>query len=225
VKKLEENALPIRHRIGPGLALRVLLAVAVLVPVWLTPPSVAAMGKKTDRREIEARQAFAVGQYAKALDLYTELYADTVHPTYLRNVGRCYQNLKQPDQAINAFREYLRQAKQVTAGERAEVESYIAEMEAMKKEQQAALAVAKPPVTSPALTEVPVEASSLASQSLVAQPQPIPVPEPAPFYTKGWFWGVVSVAVVGGVVGGLAAGGVFTRKSLIPCKAAGGCFE
>ena len=228
MKTFDEKECPVRHRIRPMLALQVFFAAAVIVPIVLTVAPALAAGKKVDKREIEARQAFAAGQYPKALDLYAELYADTVHPTYLRNIGRCYQNLKQPDKAINAFRDYLRQAKKVTAGERGEVEAYISEMEALKKEQQADLAAAKPPVTQPTVPVVPAAAPTgpqpNVSQQLVARPQQEPVSEPTPFYKKGWFWGVVTVAVIGGVVGGLAAGGAFSSKSSIACTAPGGCY-
>jgi hypothetical protein len=55
--------------------------------------------------------------------------------------------------------------------------------------------------------------------------QPLaPAPsEPTPFYKKAWFWSVVGVAVVGGVVGGLYAGGAFSKSS-IPCSAPNGCY-
>ena len=34
-----------------------------------------------------------------------------MHPTYLRNIARCHQNLGNPDKAISSFREYLRKAR------------------------------------------------------------------------------------------------------------------
>jgi len=221
-----------RHRAPrtfPLVALRILLAVAILSPT-IAPASLAqAATRRTDRREIEARQAFAAGKYQEALDLYAELYADKVHPTYLRNVGRCYQNLKQPDKAINAFRDYLRQAKDLKSAERNEIEGYIAEMEALKKEQETAQAnaatpAAPPPATQPEAVPLvpPVEHQPASSGVQLTTPMPEPSPPPTPFYKKGWFWGVVGVAVVGGVLGGLYAGGVFSKSS-IACTAADGC--
>ena len=64
---------------------------------------------ETDKREIQARESFAAGRYQDALDMFVKLYAEKVHPNYLRNIGRCYQNLGEPDKAISSFREYLRQ--------------------------------------------------------------------------------------------------------------------
>lgn len=190
---------------------------------------VQAAAKRTDKREVEARKAFAAGQYQQALDLYADLYADKVHPTFLRNIGRCYQNLRQPGKAINAFRDYLRQAKGLSAAERTEVEGYIAEMEQLEKEQEAAQAAtakapaplsAQPPTVPavPPVTPEPVPAVAVQ----VSEQMPAP-PPPTPFYKKAWFWGLAGVVVAGAVVGGLYAGGVFSGSS-ISCTAANGCY-
>jgi hypothetical protein len=84
-------------------------------------------------RETRARELFAAGSYHEALDIYTKLYAETTHPTYIRNIGRCYQNLGDSDRAIASFREYLRQAKDLTPEQRAQVEAYIVEMKELKR--------------------------------------------------------------------------------------------
>jgi tetratricopeptide (TPR) repeat protein len=218
------------RRIAPVMALHALLALAFFGQAFMAAPPAQAAGKRADRREVEARQAFAAGKYQDALDLYAQLYADKVHPTYLRNIGRCYQNLRLPDKAINAFRDYLRQAKDIAPGERSEIDGYIAEMEVMKKQQeedaQAGAAAAQPPT--PPLPTRPMVASldPNASQSnalRLSNATPEPVPQPTPFYKKGWFWGVVGVAVVGGVVGGLYAAGTFSKSS-IGCSASAGCY-
>ena len=70
-----------------------------------------------DQRELKAREAFAAQRYQDALDLFAKLYAETLHPIYQRNIGRCYQNMGQPDNAITSFREYLRRAKNLPASE------------------------------------------------------------------------------------------------------------
>src|ERR1043165_8911053 len=92
-------------------ALSVFLVTATLVPGL-------AGAAPADVREMKAREAFAAGRYQEALDIYVKLYAERLHPNYLRNIGRCYQNLGEPDKAINSFREYLRKAKGVSADER-----------------------------------------------------------------------------------------------------------
>ena len=201
----------------------ILLALS-LISVGIVPtPAYAAKEKATkekkDPREMQAREAFAAGSYKEALDIYTKLYAEKLHPTYLRNIGRCYQNLHEPDRAISSFREYLRKSKNMPADERAEVEGYIKEMEDLQKQNAEAakpapqpLPVAAPPVTPVAQPAVYVQ-----------QPAPAPAPAPAPFYKRAWFWGVVAGVVVAGTVAGLAAGGVFSAKSNNGCPAGYAC--
>jgi hypothetical protein len=215
---------------APMSALCILLVV-VTVTTTLAPVSPAqATARRTDKREIDARQAFASGKYQDALDLYAGLYADKVHPTYLRNIGRCYQNLKQPEKAINAFRDYLRQAKGLSPAERAEVDVYIAEMEQMKLQQEEAAktSAAAAVVAQPKPTPLPTGAAANTNPApagadlVVVQPIPLAPPPPTPFYKKAWFWSVVGVAVAAGVVGGLYAGGAFSKSS-ITCTALDGC--
>jgi len=107
-----------------------------------------------DLREMQAREAFGAGRYQDALDLFAKLYAQHLDPVYLRNIGRCYQNLQQPDRAISSFREYMRKGKNIKKAERAEIEGYISEMEELKKTQEAernaALKPELPATTAPA---------------------------------------------------------------------------
>ncbi len=203
----------------------ILMAVSLIAVGIVPTPAHAARGKtakekreKTDPREMQAREDFAAGSYQEALDIYTKLYAERLHPTYLRNIGRCYQNLNEPDRAISSFREYLRKAKDMPADERAEVEGYIKEMEDLQKQNAAAAEAAKP-VPQP----LPPVAPVAPVRPVVYQQQPAPAPEPAPFYKRAWFWGVVAGVVVAGTVAGLAAGGVFSSKSNNNCPAGYAC--
>ena len=84
---------------------------------------------------MKAREAFAAGRYDEALDLFAKLYAETLHPVYLRNIGRCHQKLRQPEKAIDKFHEYLAKEKKISADERKEIDGYIKEMEALRDEQ------------------------------------------------------------------------------------------
>jgi len=213
---------PVVRRARGVRAIRALLAGAVLCCAFAPAIATQAAPKSKDKREIKAREAFAEGRYEEALDLFAKLYAEKLHPTYLRNIGRCYQNLQQPDKAINSFRDYLRQAKDVSAAEEKEVEGYIAEMEALKKKQEdgqaANAAPSPPPPTIPVPAAPPVEASQGATAASLTETPATPSPEPSPpFYTRGWFWGVVGGVAAVAVVGGLWAAGVFKPAS--QCKA------
>jgi tetratricopeptide (TPR) repeat protein len=174
-----------------------------------------------DGRELRARQLFAVGKYAEALEIFGDLYAETLHPTYLRNVGRCYQNLGEPDKAISSFSEYLRQAKNLAPAQREQVEGYIREMEELKRKRQDQRAPAQEATrtTPPArLTATdPDSGSTGSSSSLLAAKTPeatasreVDAQRPEAqdssgrFYTRWWFWTAAAVVVAGGVVGVLA---------------------
>jgi hypothetical protein len=195
-----------------------------VVAVVLVVSTARLTSAATDPREMRAREAFAAGRYQDALDAFAKLYAESLNPIYLRNIGRCHQNLGEPDRAIASFRDYLRKASTLPAAERKEIDGYIKEMEELKrsKEASAASATTTPtpvePVT-PLPKEVPASppGSSTASASVVMTPPPAaPAEEPSPIYGRWWFW-----AIVGGVVAtglGVAfAAGAFTRTEDAPC--------
>jgi len=205
-----------------------------------------------DSREMQAREAFGAGRYQEALDLFVKLYAEKLHPNYLRNIGRCYQNLGDPDKAISSFREYLRKAKGVRPDERAEVEGYIKEMEDLKKQRAAATATATPTAnpppqprtiepepagagttatatttsTSSSITTAPDPAGTTSSGlTLAQQPRDTgPAPEPSsPVYTKWWFWTIVGAVAIGGGLGVAAAAGAFTKTENASCPVGVNC--
>jgi hypothetical protein len=169
--------------------------------------------------EMKARENFAAGRYDEALELFAKLYAETLNAVYLRNIGRCHQKLRHPDKAIDAFKDYLAKGKKISSDERAEINGYIKEMEALRDEQAKQQQPAPPVVTAtpppvqplpPAGGEPPAgyppQADPYAptgqqpAGALVAQPGPAPEAASSPFYTRWWFWTIVGAAVVGGVV-------------------------
>jgi len=182
---------------------------------------------EVDGREMRAREAFAAGHYQDALDGFVKLYAEKLHPNYLRNIGRCYQNLGDPDKAISSFREYLRKAKAVDSEERKEVEGYIKEMEDLKRQREAATVVVPPPPPQPTTGHEPQPPPPPALEpppprqpvlTLKQPPSSEPVQEEAPLYKKWWFWTLIGGVVVGGI-GVAAAAGVFTKTQDAPCMA------
>src|SRR5260221_9795840 len=118
--------------------------------------SAAADKQQLNQLEMKARESFAAGRYDEALQTFAKLYAETLHPVYLRNIGRCHQKMREPQKAIDAFQEYLAKTKsgkdKISPDERAEIEGYIKEMRALR--DQDAHAAAAPPVTP--LTTAPV---------------------------------------------------------------------
>ena len=107
----------------------------VLAPVHLVVPAAAHAAPPVPAvpaAEMKAREAFAAGRYDEALQAFAKLYAETLHPVYLRNIGRCHQKMREPQKAIDAFQDYLAKTRagkdKITADERAEIEGYINEM-------------------------------------------------------------------------------------------------
>jgi hypothetical protein len=209
--------------------LGVVLGLALLFLTAVAPEA------RADRAtEMKAREAFAAGRYEDALGLFAKLYAETLHPVYLRNIGRCHQKLRQPEKALDKFNEYLAKEKKISADERKEIDGYIKEMEALRDEQ--AKQAAPPPPANPPPPVMPLNQqpppppnyyvaqppppppTTTTSGTLVAQPPP---PEQgSPIYTKWWFWTGIGVIVVGGVVTAvLLAGGGTTRPE---CTASSG---
>jgi tetratricopeptide (TPR) repeat protein len=198
------------------------LAWAVALALAFVAMRAAAEG---DPRELKAREDFAAGRYQQALDVFAKLYAETLHPVYLRNIGRCYQYLGDPDRALINFREYLRKRKPITPEERAEVEGFIADMEALKKQKAAEARPPEPEKSPPpkaaiaTLPSAPEPANSGATPAaLVTAPAPHPTEETSsPVYTRWWFWTIVGAAAVGAGLGIAAATGAFTKTQEPGC--------
>jgi hypothetical protein len=162
--------------------------------------------------EVTARQDFAAGRYQEAIEIYAQLYAEKPHPTYLRNIGRCYQALGDPDRALAAFREYLRRLPDLAPDKKAEIDAYIAEMEALKAKRAAEAEphpaapkapeapAAQPVVPTPSEAAAASEASS-PPESLVTQPE-----EQSPSLVhRPLFWVAVGAVVVAAVAVTLVA--------------------
>jgi len=132
-------------------ALLGLIVVAVLGASGVARADKAA-DKATEKKAVEN---FAAGRYDESLELFAKLYAETLNPVYLRNIGRCQQKLRHPDKAIDAFKDYLAKGKKISADERAEINGYIKEMEALRDEQAKQQQAATPPATPPPTTAPP----------------------------------------------------------------------
>lgn len=199
---------------------RRLALVAPLAVVCLLnfAPSWAAAADKA--AEVKARRAFVSGDFKAALALYEELYAETLHPTYLRNIGRCHQKLGNHARGIEFLQQYLKKGKNVDQQERAEVEGYVAEMEKARAESARAEAPNPTPATEPPKKAAPASTPSPPDLSpKPAEPpagaigRPAPADEP-PVWKRGWFWGVAAVVVGGAVTAVLLAG---RGSSKAPC--------
>jgi tetratricopeptide (TPR) repeat protein len=115
------------------------IARAVLVVTML----LAAPATAEDRTA--AREAFAEGvaqydlnHYVEALEAFERAYRHFASPSFLYNIARCHTALGQNDEAVQMYRRYLATG-QVEAGERAQIEALVHDLEA-QLDQPAAIA-------------------------------------------------------------------------------------
>jgi tetratricopeptide (TPR) repeat protein len=198
-------------RTAPRRATLAFLAPALaLMLALIASPGGAPAAAASDHQgaEQQARKAFTAGDYEKALAIYVDLYDETHHPTYLRNIARCHQNLGHAEKAIAGFREYLRKVKNLPPEQQAEIQKYIAEMEELKRKETAAPGGA----AEGSHDQKRVEAGRARPIADGREPQPagvdlslhaVPAEKDnqanasSPFYTRVWFWAVVGALAAG----------------------------
>jgi tetratricopeptide (TPR) repeat protein len=149
------------------LLLVVCLAVAVPSrPVRADDPATRAARRHFERGE----KLFALGKFDEALEEYQSAFDAKPLPGFLYNIGQCYRNLGDLDQAIFSFKKYLKLDPE--AQNKEAVEQLITELEEKKAKGDGEKFVKKPPKKKP---------------------------PPEPLYTKWWFWtGVAVVGAAGG---------------------------
>jgi tetratricopeptide (TPR) repeat protein len=152
--------------------------------------------------DVEARDLFRSQRYPEALAIYQRLRTETHHPTYLRNIGRCHQMMRQPEPAIAAFEAYLREAPTLDAAERTEIEGYISEMRRLRLESS------PPPERAPAQA-VTTPAATDAGRSASA-----------PITRRWWFWTGLGVVLATGILVVVSATSGTDR---LPCPAGAVC--
>jgi len=151
--------------------------------------AVAARADDTAQRAAKrhydrGEKLFALGKFDEALDEYQKAFDAKPLPGFLFNIGQCYRNLGDYDQAIFSFKKYLK--LQPDAPNKEKVDKLIEELEDKKERGEGQKLVKKPekePQKEPEGEETPRAAPH------------------KPIYTKWWFWTGVTVVAVGAGVG------------------------
>lgn len=134
-------------------------------------PATRAAKRHFDRGE----KLFALGKFDDALDEYQKAFDAKPIPDFLFNIGQCYRNLGDYQQAIFSFKKYLK--LEPDAPDKEKVEKLIDDLEEKQERGE--------------------------GQRLVGKKEsPPPPPPPAastPIYKKWWFW--TGIAVVGAGTG------------------------
>lgn len=166
------------------------------------PGTSAGPAAMPDRPDLQARNLFQAGQYAGALAIYQRLYAEAHHPTYLRNIGRCHQMLREPRPAIESFQAYLRDARSLDPGERAEIDRYIGEMQRLE--------VAAPAGAGTTASAAPADTSSWSPGTTAT----VSAQSSSPITHKWWFWTGLGALAAAGLIAIVASSG---GKDRLPC--------
>ena len=160
---------------------------------------------------------YNLSEFEQALDDFKAAYELRPDPVLLFNIGQCHRVLGRPQEAVFAYRAYLREVPD--AANRKEVERLRAEME---KELQRRLeptpptgkmppTATSPPVTAPppAATTEPAPATTRPALPAPAVTTTAPVVAehaPSPLYKRWWLWTAVVAVVVVAVGVGVGVG-------------------
>jgi tetratricopeptide (TPR) repeat protein len=86
-----------------------LLLVGLFLAVSPRPAHAEDPAMRAAKRHFEkGEKLFALGKFDEALDEYQKAYDAKPIPDFLFNIGQCYRNLEQYDQAIFSFKKYLK---------------------------------------------------------------------------------------------------------------------
>jgi tetratricopeptide (TPR) repeat protein len=172
----------------------------------------ARADKNTSDATVRARALYQAGvlkynlsEFQQALEDFKAAYELKPDPVLLFNIGQCHRMLGHPQEAVYAYRAYLREVP--SSENREEVERLRVEME---KELQRKLEPTPPTGTLPPQETPPT----------VAAPAPAPTPSPAPaattapaaehvstpIYKRWWLWTAVGAVVVIAVGVGVGVG-------------------
>lgn len=134
---------------------------------------------RTARRHFEqGEKLFALGRFDEALDEYQDAFDAKPIPAFLFNIGQCYRNLGDYDQAIFSFKKYLH--LRPDAPNRDAVEDLIDKLEEKRERGEG-------------------HRRHLDGGTKPPPPPPRVVVTSTPIYKRWWFWtGIAVVAGAGG---------------------------
>jgi tetratricopeptide (TPR) repeat protein len=152
----------------------------------------------------EAKTAYELGDYSKAIASFKEAYEAYPHAQILYNLGQSYRLSGQHEQALNAYQAYLRNATNLADEDRSTVEEHIRELEKVVAAQRQSSS--RPPTGVSNIGGGP--------QSLMSLPPP-----PTRWYESVLGWSVTGVgvaAVAGGTISLLSINALDDKRKTAP---------
>jgi hypothetical protein len=149
-----------------------------LIALLITTSTLAA---DKENQERSARKACLSGDYARGVEILSDLFLDTRNPTYIFNQARCYEQNNRCSEAVGRFREYLRKAPDLSVSEKTEVAKHIDECEKVLSLPRASTTPAPAAETAPPapLSPPPGTAAPAAPAAPVAPAPALDVAPPA----------------------------------------------
>jgi hypothetical protein len=187
------------------------LLVFVLVPVLLGPR--IGRAESVDAKERKARTACLGGDYAKGVQLLSELFVATLDATFIYDQGRCFQQNRRYDDAIARFQEYLRAERKVAKAAKAEAQKHIDECKELLAAESARSAQSAPSA-SPPVPDAPVPSISTTPPVVITTPPPVASPtDPSTASNSGSGLRVAGIAAASAGGAALLAGVIFNLKA------------
>ena len=157
--------------------IRLLAILALLFAV--TPARADDLSTKAAKRHFDrGEKLFALGKFDEALDEYQKAFDAKPIPVFLFNIGQCYRNLGDYQQAIFSFKKYLK--LEPDAPDKEKVEKLIDDLE--EKQERG-------------------DGQKFVQKKDEPPPPPPPKQGSTPIYKKWWFWTGVAVVGAGGGLG------------------------
>ncbi len=152
------------------------LGLLIAVPlILLATPSAHAAGKESKERA--ARKACLSGDYAKGVEILSDLFIDTKDANYIFNQARCFEQNNRCEEAVSRFREYLRKASGLAPEDKADTEKHIADCQALIGQKPASESKATPKVEAPLAAVAPAPSTATPNQPMATLPVVAPRPE------------------------------------------------
>jgi tetratricopeptide (TPR) repeat protein len=99
----------------------------------------------TAAKERAAKTACLAGDFAKGVEILSELYVSTTDAVFLFNQGRCFEQNHRYEDAISRFQEYLRVAKRISKADKTDAKKHIGDCQGLLAKQGGAASTPSAP--------------------------------------------------------------------------------
>jgi hypothetical protein len=131
------------------------LALCALVPAVARAQSEPEKRQQAKEHYEKATRFYDVGKYGEAINEYEQAYLLIEDAALLFNIGQAYRLWERPEDAIRAYKNYLR--KRPEASNRPDVEKKISDLEKLIEDRRQGVAPPSPPTQPPTHPVQPVQ--------------------------------------------------------------------